>query len=78
MLTITPLLASYYETRLLFSITVLILSFLIRVDKNADGRIGEEEVKEVSNKHPCPWLCLELVVLHYKQFLSLFFRPFFF
>jgi len=22
----------------------------IRVDKNADGRIGEEEVKEVSNK----------------------------
>jgi hypothetical protein len=28
----------------------------IRVDKNADGRIGEEEVKEVSNKH---WLCLD-------------------
>jgi hypothetical protein len=43
------------------------------VDKNADGRIGEEEVKEVSNKH-C--LCLELVVVQYEQFLSLFFLPF--
>lgn len=47
----------------------------IRVDKNADGRIGEEEVKEVSNKH---WLGLELVVVQYEQFISLFFRPFFY
>jgi hypothetical protein len=40
------------------SINVLVLSFLIRVDKNADGRIGEEEVKEVSNKYPCPMVVL--------------------